>query len=578
MSQYCIFFADYGEKITVDEMTIAEACQLAGHPLDLVCGGNGKCGKCNVTVDRGDGKEVVHACTTKVGCDITIWLPERSSAKILTDTGSSGPFAPMVRKEFRTAAALQPEHCGAFLKKAPLHLLRRFSRLIRDRREAGVTFVYFGDELLDVQSGDTTAHLYGCAADIGTTTVALYIYDLNTGLLLDTFSALNDQIRRGADVIARIQHTAEQETGLKDLQEDILGTVNGLLVQAQEKYPLLADHLFHLVFCGNSTMQHLFLGMEPAALGISPFASITGDMVTAPARDVGLMVPDTAIVDFLPLLGGFVGADTAAVLLGVPADDKTYLVVDLGTNGEIAIGNNNTGFLVASTACGPALEGGSIDHGMRGTMGAVDKLDIATDGTLQYHVLGEGKAKGICGSGIIDTLAALLRQGVVDETGRMLSREDFEKEYPASPLGARLDKIGDFNPVFFVTTGETPIYLSQKDVRQIQLAKSSVCAGCMTLAEEYGIDVSQVDGLILAGAFGNYINTKNALYVGLLPPVAVEKIQAVGNGAGQGAQRCLLDKETRKRCEELRGICRHVELNTSLTFMDNYIEQMNFLQ
>jgi len=577
MSQYRVHFAGFGEDIIVSGGTVAEACRLAGHPLDLVCGGNGKCGKCDVTVERRGVKEVVRSCTTAVDCDMTIFLSDApAEANILTDGDVTGQFAPSVRKEFCPASRLEPDHCGAFLEKAPLHVLRHFSKLIRDYREEGVTFVYFGDALLDVQRGDTTSFLYGCAVDIGTTTVAMYIYDLTCGALLDTLSALNGQIGRGADVIARIQHTTEQEQGLAELNADILSTVNTLLKKAGEKIPALAEHLYHLVFCGNSTMQHLFLGLEPSALGVDPFANITAHSITAPAGELGLDAPQYAAVDFLPLLGGFVGADTTAVLLGIPADDKTYLMVDLGTNGEIALGNGQKGFVTASTACGPALEGGCIDCGMRGTAGAVDKLSITEDGQVEYHVLGGVEAKGICGSGIIDTMAALLRRGLVDETGRLLSREEFEAEHPGSPLAERLGKLSEYNGAFYITTGENPVFLSQKDIRQIQLAKSSICAGCMTLATECGMDVSHIDQLVLAGAFGNYIDMENALYIGLLPPVARERISPVGNGAGRGAQSCLLDRESRQRCEWLRENSRHLELNTSLTFMDNYIDQMNF--
>ena len=391
MDPYRIHFAGFGEDITVSGGTLAEACRLAGHPLDLVCGGNGKCGRCSVTVERRGIKEVVRACTTAVDCEMTVWLPAAPmDANILTESGDTGAFAPTVRKEFRSTSDLEPEHCGAFLGSAPLPVLRRFSTLLRNRREDGITFVYFGDELLDVQPGNTCAQLYGCAADIGTTTVAMYIYDLTTGALLDTLSALNGQIRYGADVIARIQHATAQETGLTELNAAIRDTVNALLKAACERIPGLAENLYHLVFCGNSAMQHLFLGLDPAALGTHPFASITAHSVTAAAEELGLMVPGCAAVDFLPLLGGFVGADTAAVLLGIPEDDRIRLAVDLGTNGEIAIGSGATGFLTASTACGPALEGGSMDCGMRGTAGAIDKLNITADGQVEFHVLGGG--------------------------------------------------------------------------------------------------------------------------------------------------------------------------------------------
>ena len=404
----------------------------------------------------------------------------------------------------------------------------------------------------------------------------MYIYDLTTGSLLHTGSALNGQIRYGADVIARIQYAIEHENGLSALNRAILDTIDGLLAAASAAVPGPSDDLWQLVFCGNSTMQHLFLGIDPSALGAEPFASVTADTVRVPAGEIGLQnCPAGALVEFLPLLGEFVGADTTAVLLGVP-EAGVHLAVDLGTNGEIAVGNARDGFLTSSTACGPALEGGNIECGMRGAEGAIDHVDITPDGELRLHVLGEGEAKGLCGSGIIDLTAALLRCGLVDMTGRLLPRAEYAAAHPDSPLLDRLEPVGEYNNVFFLTRGEHPVYLSQDDIRQIQLAKSSICAGCLTLCHEHGIKPEQLDSLILAGAFGNYIDVDNALYIGLLPAVPRERIAAVGNGAGASVCRYLLDRTEDARCEHIRAVTRHVELNASAEFMEQYIMNMNF--
>lgn len=274
-------------------------------------------------------------------------------------------------------------------------------------------------------------------------------------------------------------------------------------------------------------------------------------------------------------LGGLAGADTTAVLLGVP-EEGVHLAVDLGTNGEIAVGNARDGFLTSSTACGPALEGGNIECGMRGSEGAIDHADITPDGELRFHVLGEGEAKGLCGSGIIDMTAALVRCGLVDMTGRLLPRDEFAAEYPDSPLLGRLEPVGEYNNAFFLTRSEHPVYLSQEDIRQIQLAKSSICAGCLTLCHEHGIEPVELDSLILAGAFGNYIDVDNALYIGLLPAAPRDRVVAVGNGAGSGVCRYLRDRAESARCEHIRAVTHHVELNASAEFMEQYIMNMNF--
>lgn len=576
--EYTVTLADTGKSIAVTGGTLAEACEKLGHPLELVCGGNGRCGKCTVLCEHGGVREKLLACATKVTEDFTVFFTEPGStgAQILTARGEAKTFAPSVKKEALSPAELEPEHCGAYLGTVPLSVARAFGKIHRDAPEEPVTFIRRGGDFLGVQRGDTSARLFGAAVDIGTTTVAAYIYDLTDGTLLRTVSALNGQIRCGADVIARIQHTMEDSGGLSELNRAILDTVDGLLRTAGESIPGLSEDLWQLVFCGNSTMQHLFLGIEPSALGAEPFASVTAEPMRACAGEIGLKnCPAGALVEFLPLLGGFVGADTTAVLLGV-LEEGTHLAVDLGTNGEIAVGNAKDGFLTSSTACGPALEGGNIACGMRGTDGAIDRVDITEDGELRIHVLGEGEVRGLCGSGIIDAAAALVRCGLADMTGRMLSREEYAEIHPGSPLLERLEPVGEYNNAFFFTRGEHPVYISQDDIRQIQLAKSAICAGCLTLCHTHGIEPEELDSLILAGAFGNYIDVDNALYIGLLPPAPRERIVAVGNGAGSGVCRYLCDMSEAGRCAHIRSSTRHVELNASAEFMEQYIMNMNF--
>ena len=319
--EYTVRIAGTPCEVRVSGGTLAEACALLGHPLELVCGGNGRCGKCDVLVERRGVRETVRACITPVTEDITVFLEvsENASAQILTSGGAHDVFAPAVTKAVLSPAEREPEHCGAYLRGVSLAAARQFSRAHRDAEEDSLTFIRHEDTLLGVQRGDTAQRLYGAAVDIGTTTVAMYIYDLTTGALLHTGSALNGQIRYGADVIARIQHAIEHECGLAELNRAILDTIDALLAAASNAVPGLSDDLWQLVFCGNSTMQHLFLGIDPSALGAEPFASVTADTVRAPAGEIGLKnCPAGALVEFLPLLGGFVGADTTAVLLGVP--------------------------------------------------------------------------------------------------------------------------------------------------------------------------------------------------------------------------------------------------------------------
>ena len=279
-------------------------------------------------------------------------------------------------------------------------------------------------------------------------------------------------------------------------------------------------------------------------------------------------------VDFLPLLGGFVGADTASVLLTLPVDERRCLMVDLGTNGEIAAGGGGS-YKVASTACGPALEGGNIACGMRGMDGAIEKISIDGD-ALSFRVIGGGEAKGLCGSAIIDAVAELRSAGVIDESGRLLPADEFRAAHPGSTLDQYLGEAGEYNPAFFFTRGEQSVYLAQHDVRQIQLAKSSIYSGCVALLEASGLALEDLDALYLAGAFGNYIDVDHALEIGLLPPIPRERIVSIGNGAGQGVQLCLLDSAQLDRCQALPASIEHLELATSPRFMEEYIMNMNF--
>ena len=271
---------------------------------------------------------------------------------------------------------------------------------------------------------------------------------------------------------------------------------------------------------------------------------------------------------------GFVGADTTSVLLTLTKKDKIYLMVDLGTNGELAVGTFPK-FLAASTACGPALEGGNIACGMRGTNGAIEKVSFKNN-QLTYKVIGEGTPQGLCGSAIIDAVAELRKAGLIDETGTLLDPDECRRMNPYSPWIRYLHEAEEYNMAFYFTEGEHPVYISQKDIRQIQMAKSSICSGCLTLLEEAGLTLESIDYLVLAGAFGNYIDIDNALSIGLLPPVSREKIISIGNGAGQGVQSFLLDQSYRVRAKNITNNCIHVSLAENKKFMESYIKNMNF--
>ncbi|MDO5145613.1 MAG: ASKHA domain-containing protein [Eubacteriales bacterium] len=576
-----IYFVNQNTKVEVEGGTLAQACERAGYPLNLVCGGRGSCGKCLTRVKRKGAIKIeeVLACSTLAEEVEEVYLEKKDyvhEGNVLTHSSLSVmEFAPAIKKRYVAREELTPPVCGSFLSGVPLAAMKKFAALRAGYDFLGATFVYYKDHVIDIQEGHQESRCYGVAIDIGTTTVACYFYDLaGGGRLLETKSALNQQVVCGADVISRSVYAQESPENLAKLQDLVLDTINCMIEEAAEKVERLKENLYHVVICGNSMMQHLFYGWNPVHLGMSPFVNITAEHLVNSGKETGLHCAPEGVVEFLPLLGGFVGADTTAVLLTVEDDEKKYMMIDLGTNGEIAVGNQD-GFLVSSTACGPALEGGNIECGMRGTPGAIEKISLEND-RVSLQVIGDIKPQGLCGSAIIDAVSEFYRVGLMDDTGALLSADTYQKSHPGSKLSSRIKKVEEHNLGFYFTEGENPVYLSQKDIRQIQLAKSSIYSGCMTLLEEYGMTLEEIDALILAGAFGTYIDVEHAIAIGMLPPVSKEKIVPVGNGAGQGVQSLLLDDSLRTKLEQLPGKCKHVSLAENTGFMDLYIRNMNF--
>ena len=578
MKFYEIFFNHSNNTLTIPENTlISDACAGAGHALDLVCGGKGTCGKCLVTIRTDGVKRHVLACTTRITEDIAIYLTEEqinTKAQILGIGEKSFHFNPAVRKIHLSKNQLISKSYGSYIEQieSQLNLSFKYDSIIKSAQLLaknlgdGLTLIADNESVIDVQPGDTSSALYGLAVDIGTTSVVGYLYDLTKGNLLETYSGINDQIDRGADVISRIMHCTISDNGTLELQEKIINTINRLIDKAEKEHTDVKSHLFNIVLCGNSTMQHLFHGFNPGSLGQYPFVSIHGGSLTSKGSDYGLNCPKACNIVFLPLIGGFVGADTLAVLLLTDKDKKKRLVIDLGTNGEIAVGNTDS-YYVASTACGPALEGAGIAFGMRGTHGAIESYEMLKDG-IEYNVIGGCKPSGICGSGIIDIISELLRHGLIDKTGKMNKESKFVSIYNGSPA-------------FMAVSPEESldgkgIYVTQKDIRQIQLAKSAIKTGCLMLLEKYGIDGSELDEILLSGAFGNYINVRNAEIIGLIPKFEGVPVISIGNGAGAGVQKYLLDKNQSSVSQRIKKNTQHVELASDPAFQNIYITNMHF--
>jgi uncharacterized 2Fe-2S/4Fe-4S cluster protein (DUF4445 family) len=430
-------------------------------------------------------------------------------------------------------------------------------------------------EVLRVELG-LADRVIGAAVDIGTTTVALYLCDLTTGETLSVESDMNPQIAFGEDVMSRIQFCASHPNGLHQLHKAIIKTLNQLLLRAATNAGISTDDILELVMVGNTTMQHLFLNLPPTHLGTSPFVPVTSHPVDIKARELRLAINESANVHMLPAIASFIGADTTGVLLAEEPhqQDENWLIIDIGTNAELVLGNRRK-LLCASTPTGPAFEGAHIEHGMRAGPGAIEHIRIRNN-TLkpEWKIIGEdewgaGVPKGLCGSAVIDAVAELVRVGAIDQSGRFATNAGSE---------GRIREGTDGLEYVIVHASETgihgDIYLTQKDVRQVQLAKGALFVAAQSLLDRYGIEAP--DKVLLAGAFGSYIDKANAMAIGMLPKMELERVFVVGNAAGDGARIALLNLDKRKEALPLAVRLTRHELPADPEFQERFIRSLAF--
>jgi uncharacterized 2Fe-2S/4Fe-4S cluster protein (DUF4445 family) len=431
-------------------------------------------------------------------------------------------------------------------------------------------------EILDIRPGRVD-DLYGLAIDVGTTTVAGYLCNLRTGEVISTQSIMNPQIPYGEDVMSRITYTTAHQEGLEKIHRSIIDGLNQLIKTMMDDCHLHPEDILEISMVGNTAMHHLLLRLDPQYLGIPPFAPTIHQSMDVKARDLGLKVHPSANVHMLPIEAGFVGADNVGVLIAEEPykQDKMVLIIDIGTNGELVLGNKER-LLSSSCATGPALEGAHIKFGMRAAPGTIERVRIDPN-TLEvnFKVIGEQhgqseskspKANGICGSGMIDAIAELFRSGVIDKGG------GFKKNL-SSP---RLRK-SDGEPEFVIawkeeTSIERDITITQKDVRNVQLAKAALYAGAKLMMKRLGIET--LYKIILAGAFGSYIDPEKAMVLGMFPDCDLTNVYAVGNAAGEGARFALLNREKRVEADEIARRVEYVELTLEENFQKEFIDAL----
>jgi uncharacterized 2Fe-2S/4Fe-4S cluster protein (DUF4445 family) len=452
--------------------------------------------------------------------------------------------------------------------------LRTLSATLRQANWNVTVSVWQDREVIEVQPG-YVEDSYGAAVDIGSTTVALYLCNLRTGEILAAESEMNPQIVYGEDVMSRIQYTIEHLDGLEKLHKAIIATLNKLLKQAAKTAQIKTEEILEMVLVGNSTMHHLLLNLPPKDLGLAPFVPAIHSSVDIKARELGLQINSSGNIHILPTIASFVGADTSAMILAEEPhkQDENWLLIDVGTNAELVLGNRKR-LVCTSTPTGPALEGAHVEYGMRAAPGAIERVRI-DEKTLEpiYKIIGEdnwntGKAKGICGSAIIDAVAELFRVGIVDSRGKfkkgLESKRIRETESGWEYIIAWADE----------TSIGRDIPMTQQDVRQIQLAKAALFVAARTLLKRSGLQTP--DKIILAGGFGSYIDKEKAMLIGLIPDCELDRVYAVGNAAGDGARIALLNVEKRNEVDSVTRSVERFELPTDPEFQNQFMLATSF--
>ena len=578
--------------------TLFSAAHWIGLPIDSTCGGRGTCGKCKVQVLEG-GAEVTTAdrkqlraaeleegwrlsCQAKVYEDTTVTVPELLRVPKAATMGVNRLVLldPNVRKVFvelaepsltdqrsdteRLRDALTAE---GFDMKVELRVLRTLPSVLRDA-EFKVTAVLGGDRLIAVEPGDTREESYGVAMDLGTTTVVGTLMNLKTGMAEAVRSTLNGQAPFGADVISRISHGMQGDEAKTELRDAVLRTINTILSELYESAGVGRDRVYELVIVGNATMLHLLLGIDATPISMMPFTPAFTDPLYVPALDAGIDIHAGGYVQTLPVVGAYVGADIVAGIMatGLAREDKMRVFVDVGTNGEIVLGSLKRVLCTAAPA-GPAFEGSQIRCGMRATEGAIEGVTLTDHVELQV-IGGDIAPRGICGSGLVDTVAQLRLAGLLDAGGKMRSRE----EVPEHPLSDRLIMVDGVRAFLLAEN----VYLTQRDVRELQFGKGSIATGIKVLMDVMGVRATDLDEVLLGGSFGSYLNPESAKIIGLVPAVDVDHILSVGNTAGEGAKMALLSFRERQVAFELPDKVEYVELSGRSDFNDSFVSVLQF--
>ncbi|MFX1321986.1 MAG: ASKHA domain-containing protein [Promethearchaeota archaeon] len=609
----------------MDDKSIYDLLLKLNLPIRSICGGLGTCGKCKVLIQKGseylnqvtnaekkflNNKDLESgyrlACQTKINdkCIDTlqehkpphfrIFLPSEllfEDFNILTfGTRKKTILNPAIKKFFldikkptldepipdfeRVIAEINAKDNTIKEDQIEIdfNLINKLPNILRENNHKITLTLWNDNEIIECEPGDTTENNYGIAFDIGTTTIVGYLVNLDNGKIYSLASKLNSQTAYGEDVITRLSFIKNDENGLQKLNLAVLNDLNNIISIVCEKSNIKSSQIYEATIVGNSIMHHIFLNLDPINIGLSPYIPVIQKGMNIKARTLNLKISKNGYVYTVPIIAGFVGADTVGVILSsnINSQKDLTLAIDIGTNGEIILGNRK--FLATgSCAAGSALEGAHISDGMRAAAGAIDTIKIDPQNfDVSYSTIKNRKPIGICGSGLVDAVAEMLKSKILTRSG------NFNKEFIDRK---RILKRNNNFEFIIARSEETSIgkeiKISQNDIRQVQMAKAAFYSGTRLILKHLNTNL-EIKQVFLAGAFGNYINKYNAKFIGMIPDILDEKIFQIGNAAGTGAQSILLNKDLREKVKKLLRKIKYVEIATKEEFQKEYTDAMYF--
>lgn len=578
---------------------LQESIYKAGISLAKSCGGRGTCGKCKVHLQKGQlqvGSDLVTSgevlsCTATITEDVVVEIPqdgrrlgfhkvlineielanpyqlqptfekiyvELQPPSLISNTDDLG----RVLTELRRVTGLQDIRFG-------LDFMRALPRVLRANEwqvTVGLSHGHDGTTAISVEAGDTSNQAYGLAIDIGTTTIKISLVNTNTGQIVQAKGTYNPQQQFGDDVINRIIHSEETPEGLNQLQSCVMDSINQLVQEMLREQNISSQHIGAAVVAGNTTMIHLFLGIPSNHIRLEPYVPAASAPSVVKAKELGLVMHPHGKVFCLPAVGSYVGGDITSGVLATQLHKAEHLclLIDIGTNGEIVLGNRDWQMSCAASA-GPCFEGGGIKFGMRAMDGAIDKVKFDIEGNVTVSTVGNGKPLGLCGSGLIDTIATLLENGVINRSGQ------FNKQANHPRLRQGSDG-WEFVLVWQQDSAlDTDIVILETDIENIIRAKAAIFAGIRSLVKQMGMTVEDIDEIMIAGGFGNSLNIRDAIILGLLPDLALEKYRYVGNSSIKGAQMALSSRQALQEVYEFSSGMTYLELSIGNDFMEEYV-------